>query len=180
MIRSKKNLIRAALALVLLVDIVLIGLIWRMGTSPTGPKNGLTLLRRQHALLAADVARGEKIQTELPEVRRQGTTFFNQDLRPLGSGYSALISDLGDLAKQSGLQAENFSFHQHDADKRGVVELDISTVVNGDYPSVVRFINDLERSDNFYVLQGLSLAATSTNAAQLKLNLELRTFFRTT
>jgi Tfp pilus assembly protein PilO len=180
LIRSKKNLIRALLALVLLADLVLVGIIWHMGTTPQGPKNGLTLLRRQHALLAADVARAEKIRAELPQVRSQGNIFFNQDLRPLGSGYSALISDLGVLAKESGLQAENFSFHQHEADKRGVVELNISTVVNGDYPSLVRFINSLERSDNFYVLDGLSLAANTNNSTQLKLNLQLRTFFRTT
>lgn len=178
--KREKNLIRALIAAVLVVDLILIGLIWHMGASPAAPRNGLTLLRRQHALLVADVARAEKIRAELPEVRRQGNAFFTQDLRPLGSGYSALIADLGVLAKESGLQAENFSFHQHDADKRGVVELDISTVVNGDYSSVVRFINGLERSDNFYVLDGLSLAASSTTSSELRLNLKLRTFFRTT
>ena len=39
-----------------------------------------------------------------------------------------------------------------------MVEVEISTVVNGDYPSVVRFINGLEHSDNFYVLDNLALA----------------------
>jgi Tfp pilus assembly protein PilO len=180
LIRSKKNVIRILLGVVLLVDLVLIGLIFQMGTSPQGPKYGLTALRRQHALFAADVARAQAIRSQLPEVRRQGDVFYKQDLRPLGSGYSLLISDLGALAKQSGLQAENFSFHQHEPDKRGVVQLDIGTSVNGDYPSVVRFINGLERSDNFYVLDGLSLGATSASSGELRLNLQLRTYFRTT
>jgi Tfp pilus assembly protein PilO len=178
--KGKKNLIRGLLAIVLLVDVVLIALIWNMGSSPQAPKNGLTMLRRQHALLAADVSRAEKIRAQLPEIRRQGDAFFTQNLRPLGSGYSSLISDLGTLAKQSGLQTENFSFHQHEADKQGVVQLDIATVVNGDYSSVVRFINGLERSDTFYVLDGLSLAPSSTSTTELRLNLQLRTFFRTT
>jgi hypothetical protein len=41
----------------------------------------------------------------------------------------------------------------------------------------VRFINGLERSKNFYVLDGLSLAAGS--GGNLRLNLRLRTYFRT-
>jgi Tfp pilus assembly protein PilO len=176
--RGKKNLIRWVIGAVLVVDLILLGLIWRMGSSPQSPKNGLVFLRRQDALMAADLARAQAIRAQLPEIRRQGDTFFTQDLHPMGTGYSSLILDLGTLAKESGLTAENYSFHQHDADKRGVVQLDIGTLVTGDYPSVVRFINSLERSDNFYVLDGLSLAAS--NSGVLRLNLQLRTFFRTT
>lgn len=178
MTRGTKNLIRWTIGAILIVDLILVGLIWRMAASPQSPKDGLVLLRRQHALLAADTARAEKIRGQLPEISRQGDTFFKQNLRPMGSGYSSLISDLGALAKDSGLQSENYSFHQHEPDKRGVVQLDIGTVVNGDYSSVVRFINSLERSDNFYVLDGLSLAASTSG--ELRLNLQLRTFFRTT
>ena len=57
-----------------------------------------------------------------------------------------------------------------------MVEIEISTVVDGDYASLVRFINGLEHSNNFYVLDNLALAAGS--AGVLKLNLQLRTYFR--
>ena len=40
----------------------------------------------------------------------------------------------------------------------------------------MRFINALERSDSFYILDRLALAA-STNG-QVRLNLQLRTYFR--
>ncbi len=93
------------------------------------------------------------------------------------AGYSALEDDLGALARTAGLRTEGLSFRQHPADKRGVTEIEIGATVDGDYPSVVRFIDGLERSDNFYILDSLSLAAGS--AGQLKLNLQLRTFFRT-
>jgi len=94
----------------------------------------------------------------------------------VGSGYSSIVSDLGTMARESGLRAENVNFRQHPADKRGVIEVEISEIVNGDYPSVVRFINSLEHSDTFYVLDGLSLAAGS--AGELRLNMQLRTYFR--
>jgi hypothetical protein len=75
------------------------------------------------------------------------------------------------------LQAGNLSFHQHEPDKRGVTQVDIFAVVDGDYSSVVRFVNDLQHSDTFYVLDGLSLAGGGSGG-QLKLNLQLRTYFR--
>ena len=65
-----------------------------------------------------------------------------------------------------------------DADARGLMELEISTAVEGDYDSLVQFLNKLEHSDNFYVLDGLSLNST-TGGGKLRLNLQLRTYFRT-
>jgi hypothetical protein len=57
-----------------------------------------------------------------------------------------------------------------------VVELDIGESVEGSYPSVVAFLNGLEHSHGFYILDGLSL--TSNREGALKLSLRLRTFFR--
>mgnify|MGYP001608520988 FL=1 len=59
---------------------------------------------------------------------------------------------------------------------RGVTEVTVSATVEGDYVSVVRFINGLERSDNFYLLDSLGLA--SSTGGSIKLNLQLRTYFR--
>ena len=58
-----------------------------------------------------------------------------------------------------------------------MVEVDIGATVDGEYSGIVRFINGLEHSDTFYVLDGLTLAAGSTGG--LRLNLRLRTYFRT-
>jgi len=55
--------------------------------------------------------------------------------------------------------------------------VEIGASVSGDYPNIVRFINGLEHSDTFYVLDSLTLGAGS--AGGLGLNLHLRTYFRT-
>jgi hypothetical protein len=58
------------------------------------------------------------------------------------------------------------------------VEVDIATAVEGDYDSLVQFLNKLEHSENFYVLDSLALASSSLG--KLRLNVQLRTYFRTT
>jgi Tfp pilus assembly protein PilO len=177
MSKTTKLIIRVILGIVVVADIVLAGVNWQMAAANRTPQAELNALKRQHALMAADVTRAETIRTTLPEIERQCDGFFKQNFRPIASGYSSVISDFGTLSRGAGLQAENLNFHQHDADKRGVTEVDISAVVTGDYSSVVRFVNNLEHSDTFYVLDGLSLA-NSGSGGLLRLNLQLRTYFR--
>jgi hypothetical protein len=60
-----------------------------------------------------------------------------------------------------------------------LTEVDVTATVNGDYPSVVRFINGLQRSEKFYILDDLTLASAAQNpAAPLRVNLHLKTYFR--
>jgi hypothetical protein len=177
LLKRRKQIVRFAIGAVLLANLVLLGISWRLATAP-GPDAGrLSLLQRQHDLLAADVARGHRIRAELPAVEQQCDVFFKERLPLADSGYSQVVDNLGAVARTAGLRTETISFRQQNPDARGVIAVEIGATVNGDYPSVVRFINGLERSPNFYVLDGLSLAAGSTG--ELKLNLRLRTYFRT-
>jgi Tfp pilus assembly protein PilO len=177
MTKRTKIIIRALLGIVIAVDIVLAGINWQMADANRTPQSELNSLKREHVLMTADITRAETIRTTLPTIEQQCDSFFRQNFRPLSSGYSSVISDIGSLSRGAGLQAGNLSFHQHEPDKRGVTQVDIFAVVDGDYSSVVRFVNDLQHSDTFYVLDGLSLAA-SGSGGQLKLNLQLRTYFR--
>jgi hypothetical protein len=158
------------------VDLALIGVNWRIASAPRTPAAQLKVLGKQHALMAADITRAQKIREDLPAVEKESDGFFHDEFRPIGSGYSVLIDDLGTLARNAGIRTEGFSFRQQAPDKRGVTQIEISTTVDGDYASVVKFIDSLERSESFYILDSLSLASGS--AGGLKLNLQLRTFFR--
>jgi hypothetical protein len=178
MSKKTKTIIRVVLGIIVAVDITLAAFSWQMADANRTPQSELSALKRQHALMTADITRAETIRTTLPAVEQQCDTFFRQNFRPLASGYSSVVSDFGSLSRGAGLQAGNLSFHQHEPDKRGVTQVDILAVVDGDYSSVVRFINNLQHSDTFYVLDGLSLASGGSGG-QLKLNLQLRTYFRT-
>jgi hypothetical protein len=176
-LRRRKQIIQWILAGVLVVDLVLVLVNWKLSSAPRAAASQLVLLKREHDLMAADIARGDEIRRELPAVEQQGDAFFKEHLHEAGSGYSALVDNLGVLERDAGLRAENVTYHQGPPDKRGVVEIQIGETIEGDYPSVVRFINGLEHADNFYVLDSLTLAADS--AGELKLNLQLKTYFRT-
>lgn len=177
-ILQRNKIIRWTLAVVLAGDVVLLGLNWRLNSSPhiqTTDLNRLSMLEKQYH---ADNARLERFRAELPADEKEWDSFFTTHFHPATAGYSAISEDLGQLSTSAGLRSDNISFHQHSPDARGLMQIDISTAVEGDYESLIQFLNKLEHSDNFYVLDSLSLASSS--AGKLRLNLQLRTFFRTT
>ena len=174
--KSRKNAIRVVIGLILLADVILIGVNWQLSSSPTGAGDAVRALRRRRDLMAADIRRVEAIRAQLPGVQTETASFMDKDLRPTNAGYSSVLEDLGTLSKNSGLQITSSHFRQKAIEKRGVDEVTITITMQGAYPSLVSFINALERSRNFYLLDSLSL--DSSTEGLLKLNLELRTYFR--
>ena len=106
-------MIQWGIGAVLVIDLGLVVVNWRLATAPRTPRTELNLLRRQHNLLAADVARAEQIRKDMPGTDHQCDTFFTENLRPAGSGYSSVVSDLGAVAHDAGLATENITFRQH-------------------------------------------------------------------
>lgn len=177
-ILHRNNVIKAALAVILIADAALIGVQWKLSNSPHVQSSDLTRLTLLEKQYRADNTRLERFRTELPADEKQWDEFFNTHFHPAGAGYSAISEDLGDLSRTAGLRSDTIAFHQHPADARGLMQVDITTAVEGDYDNLVQFLNKLEHSDNFYVLDSLALAPSTVG--KLRLNVQLRTYFRTT
>jgi len=177
-ILQRNKTIRWILGVILVADAALIGVQWKLNSSPhvqPGELNRLGMMEKQYR---ADNARLERFKTELPADEKQWDEFFTTHFHPAGAAYSAISEDLGDLSRSAGLQSDAISFHQHAPDARGLMQVDIATAVEGDYDNLVQFLNKLEHSDNFYVLDNLTLA--SSTVGKIRLNVHLRTYFRTT
>jgi hypothetical protein len=178
-IQRRKAIIRGLLILLLAADVVLVAVNWKLNQSPHGATSELRRLDLLEKSYRADNARLQRFRTELPIDSKQWDEFFTSHFRPAGAGYSAISSDLGELSRSAGLHSDEISFRQHTPDARGLMEVEIATAVEGDYDNLLSFLNKLEHSDNFYVLDSLSLASASSGG-KLRLNLQLRTYFRTT
>lgn len=175
--RTWKRGVRWGLAALLLVDAVLVfTAVLAAGSEVEGQIAQRDRLREEHGLLQDDVTRARAIRDQMPDIGRECDEFFRQQFVESTPGYSVIIEDLGRVAGRAGLRASTISFRQNDLGKRGVTEVFVTASVEGDYPSLVRFINGLERSENFYLLNGLVL--TSASGGVIRLNLELRTYFR--
>ena len=177
-IQHGNAIVRWSLAVILIADLVLLGVNWRLNRSPHVQAGDLKRLEMLEKSYRADNTRLERFRRELPADEKQWDEFFTSHFPPAGAGYSAISEDLGELSRTAGLRSDSITFHQLNPDARGLVEIDIATSVEGDYDSLIQFLDKLEHSDNFYVLDSLALANSSVG--KLRLNLQLRTYFRTT
>jgi Tfp pilus assembly protein PilO len=181
-----KKVIIGALVILLVADVGLLYLRWqntREGeASMTAERDHLEM---QAKLLKADVARGERIRASMSEVTKEYDAFYRTDFESTTDGYSEIEADLDQIAAKSGVKTSGAAFDQKEVKGRGVEEIKITDTVDGDYPSIIKFINGLEQSKYFYLLSDLKLdsgvggiANAGNPGAIIKLHLELRTYFR--
>ncbi|MGH9792009.1 MAG: type 4a pilus biogenesis protein PilO [Candidatus Acidiferrales bacterium] len=172
-----KNRIRIAVVALFALNAAVLLFDWQViGATPENQKAQLERLRRQHELWSSDIQRASDIQTKLGEVEKDCDRFFEEQFLSEEVGSSALLADLATIAAEAGLQARNVTYKPKELDKRNVMEVDIRAAVEGNYADLVGFINGLEKSERFYLMEGLSL--TSVQSGELKLNLQLKTYFR--
>lgn len=179
---NRRRFIIGSLTLLLIADVGLAAYSWQLGSS--GQLNPRTLSRQadQLKLLEADIDRAKTIQKEMPAVLRD-TDKFVQMLFPASSGYSSASADLHEMAKSAGVQIQDLDFRQKEDPAFGLnlTRVEIAATVSGDYRSVVRFVNNIQRSPNLYLLDDLHLTGDTQNPAAnsvVKVALHLQTYFR--
>lgn len=167
-----------ALLVLVMADIALAVFLSQSGThSEMAMRTERDRLAMTAKLLNADVRRADKIRASLPQVGKDCTNFYEKTFPSADVGYSSIESDLVSIASHAGLRTSGVSFKPTELKDRGVTQLEITAEVNGDYASIIRFINGLEVSKNFYLLNDLSLDSASTGG--IRLQLKLHTYFRT-
>ncbi len=172
-----KKWMSIALAVPLVLDLGLAVYLWRGGRgNPTEIRGEVRRLTTEAKLLQADVDRGKRIRASLPQAGKDADSFYRDSFLDASTGYSRIESDLGAIAAQAGVRTSGFAFKQKETKESGVTQISITTNLQADYPAVVRFINGIERSKNFYLLDQMQLNSVSTGS--LSLELELHAFFR--
>src|SRR6266478_764545 len=128
-IQQRKLIVRWGLIVILGLDVVLAAVDYRLHMSPHIAPDEVRRLDLLEKSYRADNARLDKFRAELPADEKQWDEFFTTHFRPSGAGYSAVSEDLGQLSHSAGLRTDTISFHQHTADARGLMEIDIITAV---------------------------------------------------
>jgi Tfp pilus assembly protein PilO len=163
---------------VLLADLALAVFSFKLAAAPQTPRQELVKIRTQVKFLHSDLERAAAIRKDMPAVQ-QDCDRFELSFPPKAKGYSDLLATLDGIARKSGLQLEGLSFHRQEIAERGLTEIEVNATVTGDYPSVVRFVNALQRDKAFFILNDLSLGSSTQNPlGAVSVSMHLRTYFR--
>jgi Tfp pilus assembly protein PilO len=161
--RRQKTIIVAGLVLLIGADAAM-SVYSVAASSGQSPQQELAGQIAQLKLLQADVERARSIKKDTPAAKRDCDEFENS-LPPAGTGYSLVSAELAEIGHKAGLQISSLGFRQHDIKGRGIAEVAVDATVAGDYKSVVRFLNGLQRSENYYAVDNLALNGESAGGA---------------
>jgi hypothetical protein len=133
----------------------------------------------RHARVTAEqqLAAYKKVQTDLQ-------VLYNERWSTPMMRLTALIDEVKKLAAASQLQPPSYQFSNSGTknDAKGAVgtsTVGIAFTVQGNYEQVRRLINLLELSNQFVIIDGISLATNGTTPEKaLTLNIRLKTLFR--
>jgi Tfp pilus assembly protein PilO len=178
--QSTRVSILVALSLLGVADLGLAAYSWKLAATPRPPQERLEAERQQLKLLQADIDRAVKIRSRMPAMQKQCDD-FERSLFPVATGYSSVSAEIGSIAAKSGIHIDTVSFKQKEIPERGLSEVAIEASIEGDYGSIVRFLNGLQRSRNLYAVDSLTLASQSQSQSAggaIRVSLNARTYFR--
>jgi Tfp pilus assembly protein PilO len=141
----------------------------------------LMAVTRSRDLLKADIKRARDIRQGIPGTQKDCER-FEHSLFPENTGYSSVSSELNTVANKAGLQMEGFNFRAVDVKGRPLIEVGIDATVEGTYVNVVHFLNGLQRSENMYSVNSLTLTSNTQGQGPrgvVRVVLHMKTYFRT-
>ena len=178
---TRRRAILAALTCLVAADLALASYSWQLASEPLTTEEQFSKRETELKKWEAPIARAQRIQEDMPTTQRECEK-FERLLLPASTGYSSVTSELGAVAKKSGVRQEGTSFKQTPIPERGLIEVAMESTVEGDYKNVILFLNGLQRSANIYEVESLTLAPPSGNKEPsnvIKVGLHLKTYFRT-
>jgi Tfp pilus assembly protein PilO len=176
----KKRAILIGLGLLIAGDVALGVYSWQLASAPYTSDKAFQTQTMKLQVLQGDINRAKAIKDDMPKTKHDCEK-FEQALPAESTGSSSMASELDDLAKKAGLEVSTLSVKQKGLPEHAMAEVEIDATISGDYGSVARFVNGLQRSQKFFIVDGLALSADSQVKqanGPLRVAIHLRTYFR--
>jgi len=175
----RKRLILGFVILLVLADGALAVYSWDLASAIRKPEQQFAAETKHLDLLKQSIENAQKIRENIPAIQKDCDR-FEHSLSPARSGYSAVSSELDTIAKKAGIQLGDLTYKPTAIPERGLAEVSIDATVNGDYKSVIQFLNGVQRTASLYEVDSLTLANENANqgpANLIKVALHLKTYF---
>lgn len=120
----------------------------------------------------------EDAEHRLANAGESRSLFLSSNLVSREEGYAALLPDLVAMARRAGIERPGAQYLISDAPMFGVYPVEILEPVRGSYAAVIRYIEQLETSERFFLLDSISMGRAGEGEGDpLEVELMMSTFF---
>ena len=168
--------IRTILTLLLAADGLLVLLVfWPPGASLQSRQAEFQRLQAEHEATRDVVEQMRELQAKLQDAIQNRRQFSRQNFLLRDGAFSVMLEELERLATQNGLRTGGVSYALQEEREQELVKLEATLAVEGGYSSLVHFINRLEQSQLFWIIDSLNVSGSTSR--ELRLNLQMETYF---
>jgi Tfp pilus assembly protein PilO len=169
-LRQTRRKVKFALASMALVDVVAIAIYFSpLIGSETRRQAHLQQLWQELQQKTHEVTPLRGLDKKIPVAQKQIEQFYKQRFP---SADSEISDSLGKLANDSGVKIGSFKYAMKDPEDLGLRRVEIEADLDGGYLQLVRFINSLERSPTFFLVDSVQLGGEQGGIVRLQMKME--------
>jgi hypothetical protein len=178
-IKDPRVVMRAIIGTLLAANLVGAVLAFKpFGGSADDLRRQQTDLRRQLTLAQARLADSRRLVGKVEMARREGDDFLGKYFTDRRTTFSTVIAELDRAAQESGLRPRDRSAELNPIEGSDTLQMmSISAGFEGTPPSLEKFVNLLDKSPRFLIIESLQ-AAPQQNGQVLTLTVKLDMFVK--
>jgi Tfp pilus assembly protein PilO len=169
-LRQTRRKVKIALATMALVDVAAIAIYFSPVIGSEAARQAhLQQLWQELQQKTHEVAPLRGLDKKIPIAQKQIEQFYKQRFP---SADSDISDNLGKLANESGVKIGSFKYDMKDPAELGLQRVEIDADLDGGYLQLVRFINSLERSPTFFLVNSVQLGGEQGGVVRLQMKME--------
>jgi Tfp pilus assembly protein PilO len=179
LIRAPRVFMRAIVAFLLAANIAAAVIAFKpFGGSADDLQRERADVSRRLAQLKARLAQTRQLVDKVELARREGDDFLAKYFTDRRTTYSTIIEELDRTAQAAGLKLRNYNGELNEIEGSDTLEMmSLNTAYEGDYASLEKFINLLDKSPRFLIVDSMN-ATPQQNGQTLTITLRLLTFVK--
>jgi Tfp pilus assembly protein PilO len=177
-LKDRRTVVRVVLGALLAANLATIVVVFRpLGGSAEDLVEEMQSKQRDLTQLLHRVERTKSLEAKVQQAKVEGDRFLDQYTMNRRSAFSTLIGEADKLAVQSGMKPKESSWVMDPVEGSDTIQqLTITANYEGSYQSLTKFLNMLDRSPRFLIVDSLQAQPQSSGA--LSVTIRLDTFIR--
>lgn len=177
-LRAHLTPVLAGLAGLLVVNLALLLLVTQPRLSAA--RNADETTAELAGAVEKDVKRVDGLESSVEEMQESRAVlerFFREDLATKKERLVAVQREIYGIARTFQVEAAQLKFNHESVVGTNLVQLTVNIPLSGGYNNLRQFINKIENSDLFLIIQSIQLQEGDRGGAMLNLNVRLVTYF---
>jgi type IV pilus assembly protein PilO len=169
-LRNTRKNIKTALAALVGVDVVAVAVFFSpLVGSADSRRQELNQLWSELQTKTRQVEPLRNLDKKVITANQQITDFYK---KRFSAQQSQILTELGKLAAANGVLIEQVRYKVQEEETGRLYPVEMEAELSGNYVSLAKFINALERDDMFFIISGITLAGEQKGPIKLQMKLE--------